>query len=136
MKKLLLLSIFLISALGHAAFSAEGEPPFVAAAGEDGVQRVEVLAGSYFFKPDHIIVKAGVPVELKVKQKPSIVPHNIVMKEKEAGMKFFVRLTASAKRVTFTPEETGKFAFYCDRRFLFFKSHRARGMEGVIEVVE
>ena len=29
--------------------------------GADGKQRVEILGGSYFFKPDHIIVKVNVP---------------------------------------------------------------------------
>ena len=28
------------------------------------MQRVRVVAGSYFFKPNHIVVKANVPVEL------------------------------------------------------------------------
>ncbi len=52
---------------------------------EDGVQRVEVVAGSYYFDPDHIVVTRGIPVELKVRKEPGIVPHNLVINGKEDG---------------------------------------------------
>jgi len=39
------------------------------------------------------------------------------------------------KTVTFTPEKTGKYEIYYDKRFLFFASHREKGMEGILEVV-
>jgi plastocyanin len=38
--------------------------------------------------------------------------------------------------IKFTPTKIGKYAMYCDKKLLWFKSHRERGMEGVIEVVE
>lgn len=109
---------------------------YVAPVGEDGVQRVAVKAGEYFFDPAHIVVKVGVPVELTVSKEPGLF-HDIVMKEPEAGMDFKVQLDKDEPKVVkFTPTKTGKYPFYCDKRFLFFKSHRARGMEGVMEVVE
>jgi plastocyanin domain-containing protein len=37
--------------------------------------------------------------------------------------------------VTFTPKKVGKFQFYCDKKSIF-GSHRKKGMEGTIEVVE
>lgn len=115
------------------AFSAE-ENVFVAETGPDGVQRVEITAGSYFFKPEHIVVKAGVPVELAIRNESRIVPHNFVMKSPEAGMEFSEALSNSLTIMRFTPARPGKYTFYCDRKLLFFKSHRDRGMEGVIEV--
>jgi len=100
----------------------------------NGVQRVEITAGSYFFKPEHIIVKAGVPVELAIRNESRLVPHNFVMKSPEAGMEFSEKLSDSLTIVRFTPSLPGKYTFYCDKKLLFFKSHRDRGMEGVIQV--
>ncbi|MEK7196516.1 MAG: quinol oxidase, partial [Nitrospirota bacterium] len=36
---------------------------FKATVDKDGVQRVEVIGGEYFFEPYHIIVKINMPVE-------------------------------------------------------------------------
>jgi hypothetical protein len=36
--------------------------------------------------------------------------------------------------VRFTPMVTGSFSIYCDKKLLFFKSHREKGMEAVLEV--
>ena len=102
----------------------------------DGVQRVELLGGGYFFNPNHIIVKVNVPVQLKVKKESGIVPHNIVMKSPEAGIVFDEPLGSEPKVIRFTPASTGKYPFYCSKRFLFFESHREKGMEGVLDVVE
>jgi plastocyanin len=110
--------------------------PVRARIGEDGVQRVEVVGGGYFFRPDRIIVKVGVPVELTFTRQSKVVPHNFVIDATDAGMEVEVTLTVEPKSVIFTPARTGDYPFYCDRRLLFFKSHRARGMEGTILVVD
>jgi hypothetical protein len=36
--------------------------------------------------------------------------------------------------VKFTPAVAGTFAIYCDKKLLFFKSHREKGQEGTLEV--
>lgn len=102
----------------------------------DGIQRVEVLGGGYFFRPNHIIVKVNVPVELKVRKEGGIVPHDIVIDSPEAGMKASESLSSDPKVMTFTPTKVGKYPFYCSKKPPFFKSHREKGMEGIIEVVE
>ena len=102
----------------------------------DGVQRVEITGGSYYYEPDHIIVKVNVPVELTFKKTPGIAPHNILIKAHEAGIEINEDMSVGTKTVTFTPAMTGKFAIFCDKRFLFFKNHREKGMEGVLEVEE
>lgn len=109
---------------------------FRAAADADGVQRVEIVGGSYHFRPDHIVVEVNHPVELKVKKERGLTPHNIVLKAPEAGIDFEVPLGEEATTIRFTPTKTGVFKFYCNKRLLFFKSHRDRGMEGELEVVE
>jgi plastocyanin len=100
-----------------------------------GVQRVEIVGGSYFFKPNHIVVKVNIPVELKVSKEPSLVPHDIVAKSPEAGIEFQETLSSAPKTITFTPTKVGQYPFYCSKKAPFSKSHREKGMEGVIEVV-
>lgn len=107
-----------------------------AAIDKDGVQRVEILGGGYFFKPDHIIVKVNVPVELKIRKEAGIVPHNFVIDAPDAGMKVEESLSEEPKVVRFTPTKVGNYPFYCSKKLLFFHSHRDKGMEGVLEVTE
>lgn len=102
----------------------------------DGVQRVDIVGGGYFFNPNHIIVKVNVPVELKIRKESGIVPHNFVLKAAEMGLDQEISLGTEPKVVRFTPTKAGKYPFYCSKKLLFFESHREKGMEGVLEVVE
>ncbi len=131
-------SIFIVLILSLFAVSDTGaeEDAFKAIVDSDGVQRAEVLAGEYFFKPNHIVVKKNVPVELNVRKEPTIVPHDFVIKAPEAGIDILEPLSKEPKSIKFTPKKTGKYPFYCDKKLIFSKSHREKGMEGVLEVVE
>jgi plastocyanin len=106
-----------------------------AVVGADGKQRVEVLGGSYFFKPDHIIVKVNVPVVLSIRREWGIVPHTFVLKMPDSGVMIDESLSTDPKTVEFTPKVTGKYTFYCRNKFLFFKSHEEKGMKGILEVI-
>ena len=112
------------------------EKTFRAVISEDGAQHVDVVGGSYFFDPNHIIVRVNVPVELKVRKEPGIIPHDIVMKSPEAGMDFKESLDTDPKTIRFMPTNVGTYPFYCDKKLLFFESHRGKGMKGVIDVVQ
>ena len=114
----------------------DNEKRVVAAIGADGVQRVEILGGSYYFDPNHIVVTVNRPVELSVKKEPGATPHNIVLQAPETGIEFSESLGKEPKIITFTPTTTGTYPFACAKRFLFFKSHKNRGMKGILEVVE
>ncbi len=109
---------------------------FTATVDQDGVQRISMTGGEYFFEPNHIIVKVNMPVELSVKKTSGFVPHNIIIDAPEAGIEVNQNIGKDPVIIKFTPQKTGRYPFYCDKRFLFFKDHRARGMEGVIEVIE
>ncbi|MBN3816470.1 quinol oxidase, partial [Paraburkholderia sp. Se-20369] len=102
----------------------------------DGVQRVAIVGGSYFFRPNHVIVKARVPVELTVSSEAGLISHNVVIDAPQAGIAVRTGLATTPKTLRFTPTQAGRFAYYCTHRLLFFKSHRDRGMEGVLEVEE
>jgi plastocyanin len=132
-KKLLLVIAAVVGALCLAA-AAPG-PATVVPIGKDGVQRVEIVGGSYFFKPNHIVVKVNIPVELKVSKESGLVPHDIVAKSPEAGIVFQESLSKTPKIIKFTPTKVGKYPMYCTKKAPFSKSHREKGMEGVIEVV-
>ena len=109
----------------------------VATMGADGVQRVEVVGASYYFNPNVIIVKVNVPVELTVKKAGGSTPHSIFLKAPEAGIDFDVNLGKEPKTIKFTPTKVGKYEFWCTKRApLSKKSHKERGMTGVLEVVE
>jgi len=102
---------------------------------QDGVQRVEIVSGSYFYRPNHIVVKVNVPVEMKVSKESGVVPHDIVAKSPEAGIEFQESLGTSPRTIKFTPTRVGTYPFWCSHKAPFSKSHREKGMEGVIEVV-
>lgn len=112
------------------------EKRVVAMVNADGIQRVEVLGGGYYFDPNVIVVKVNVPVELVVKKAGGITPHDIVLKAPEAGINFAEDLSTDLKVIRFTPTKTGMYHFECSKQLLFFKSHKDRGMHGVLEVVE
>jgi plastocyanin len=132
-KKLLFVIVAVVGALFLAA--AAQETVTVVPVGKDGVQRVAIVGGSYFFKPNHIVVKVNIPVELTVSKESGLVPHDIVAKSPEAGIVFQETLSSTPKIIKFTPTKVGKYPLYCSKKAPFSKSHREKGMEGVIEVV-
>lgn len=111
------------------------EKRFVATIDDSGVQRADLVGGEYFFDPNYIIVKVNIPVELKVTKTSSYIPHNLVANSPEAGIDFRLDLKGDAQTIRFTPTKTGKYPIYCDESLLWFKTHREKGMEGLIEVV-
>ena len=130
---LLVIPILLVLALVPAM--AEGQRTVTARVDADGVQRVPVAAGSYFYDPSHIIVKANTKVELTVMKEGGLTPHDIQMKSPEAGMEFSEGLSSTPKVISFTPTKPGTYPFFCGKKPPLGKSHRERGMEGIIEVV-
>ena len=112
------------------------DKPYRAVMDADGVQQVNILAGDYFFRPSHIIVQVNVPVRFVVRVERGIVPHGLVLKAPEANISIDEDLSRESQTFTFTPSAPGRYAFYCPKKLLFFKSHREHGMEGILEVVE
>jgi plastocyanin len=120
-----------------AVFAAHaGDKRFVAVVDDDGVQRVRMIGGEYYFDPNVVVVKVNVPVELHVRKAVGIAPHDIVLKASEAGIDVAEELDGKEKIISFTPTKTGSYPFECSKRFLFFESHKDQGMHGVLEVVE
>lgn len=137
MRRLTSLSVVTILLLGFLANNARTEEKkVVASIGTDGVQRVEMVGGSYFFDPNYVIVKVNVPVEIKVKKESGMVPHDFVLKAPEAGIDVRVDLGKEPQTIRFTPTKVGEYPFYCAKKLLFFESHREKGMKGILKVQE
>jgi len=128
------LLLVLFSGAGYAQES--GQKVFNTIVDADGVQRVAVSAGEYFFDPNYIVVKVNTPVEMSIRKTGGFVPHNIVIDAPGAGLAFDESIGKDDKVIRFTPTKTGEYPFYCTKRFLFFKSHRGKGMEGILKVIE
>ncbi|WP_175820423.1 MULTISPECIES: quinol oxidase [unclassified Burkholderia] len=131
MMKGLVLAAFLT---GTMLARADGDPPVRVPVDADGVQRVAIVGGSYFFRPNHVIVRAHAPVELTVSAEAGVVPHSFEIDAPQAGITVRTELATTPRTFRFTPMQPGRFAYYCTHRLLFFRSHRERGMEGVLDV--
>ncbi|MDH5190230.1 MAG: cupredoxin domain-containing protein [Gammaproteobacteria bacterium] len=130
MKILLMISIFTLHLI--IASSAQSELS-VAKINESGIQVITIDSDSYSFTPDHVIVKAGVPVIFNVINLSGFVPHDLIIDDPESGLNIEQSLD-DVTTIEFTPMKKGKFAFYCGKKLLFFESHREKGMHGILEV--
>jgi plastocyanin domain-containing protein len=134
--KIIIISIFLIALSAAGVTGSEQESQIFKASIDGGIQKVSILGGSYFFKPNHIIVKVNVPVHLSIQKESGMVPHNIVIKAPEAGIDVEEAMKTKVKTIKFTPTQTGTYKVFCSKKLLFFASHEKKGMEGILEVIE
>lgn len=118
-----------------AAAGASAQEPKAAQEQKDGAQRVTLVGGSYFFKPNHIVVKVNMPVELLASRESGMTPHNLIIKAPEAGVVVEEDLGTEPKKIVFTATKVGKYPIYCGKKLPFMAGHREKGMEGVLEVV-
>jgi len=128
-------AVFALAVMLGAWSAIAQEPASPVKPDADGVQRITLTAGSYFFKPGRIVVKANVPVELLASRESGITPHNLVIKAEEAGVMIEEDLATEPKKIVFTATRTGKYPFYCSKKLPFMAGHREKGMEGLLEVV-
>lgn len=109
--------------------------PVVVLAADTDVQKFTIHLGDYRFHPDAIEVVAGQPVELTLINDDKITPHNFTLQDPNAGMDLSANVSAgNSATLSFTPQTAGSYVFYCNKKLLFLKSHRERGMEGKLTV--
>ncbi len=136
MKKISCTVIVLLGLILSAQGLLAADQPFIVNIGPDGIQRVEIVGGSYFFKPSYILVKAHVPVEISIRKEGGLIPHDFVLNAPEAGMDFKVELSSETRIIRFTPAKPGKYEFHCDKKSPFSsQTHAEKGMKGILEVV-
>jgi len=134
MKKLAFLVICLI--VIFPSFYLNAQPVDYQAKIEDGIQKVQITAAEYSFTPNRIAVKVNMPVELSVKKEAGFVPHNITLNAPDAGIDFSESLSTEPITIKFTPTKAGEYTFFCNKKLPFSKSHREKGMEGILIVRE
>lgn len=127
-----------LCAVLFAAATASAEiAPVRPTPGADGVQRVEIVGGSYYFRPARVVVKAGQPVELSVRlEGMGGAPHRFVLEDPGGQRLADLTLGGQSQQIRFTPAASGHYLYYCPNRLLFFRDHRQRGMAGQLDVEE
>ncbi len=93
-----------------------------------GIQRVELNMHSYYFEPSRIVVHTGLPVELVLKNRAKLVPHNVTFVDTSFAKSEGAWLGTG--HLKFTPQRQGEFEFYCK-----VDAHAKKGMTGVLVVV-
>ena len=100
-----------------------------------GVQRVDMDLGDYQFHPKIVSIAAGTAAEWVLTNRDAITPHNFIVEAPEAGMEVDLDVPAGkSATIVLRPTRPGTYTFYCDKKLLFFPSHREKGMEGQIDV--
>ncbi len=96
---------------------------------------IQVTLGDYRFKPDSITVDSGETVQLELTNTDSLTPHNFTLKDAPAGLDVDIDVSAGKTEIVdITPLAPGTYKYYCNKKLLFMKSHRDRGMEGTLVV--
>lgn len=128
---------FLTASIAHSDTQGPrtNSEPVVAETGADGIQRLEVTLDSYSFAPAYIIVQAGKPVELKLRNVTTITPHNFTLEAIADGLDLHKDVApGETETLSFSAPKPGLYDFYCDKKLLFFPSHKEKGMIGKLEV--
>ena len=93
-----------------------------------GVQRVVVHMHSFYFDPNRIVVHAGHPVELVLKNSAKLIPHNFTIADSAISVSAGAWLRAG--HIRFTPMTPGSYEFFCH-----VDHHAKKGMTGTLVVV-
>ena len=129
------LMISVVATIVDAAEPVLSSPSMTIPVAENGMQRATIALDSYSFTPNHLIVKAGQPVELTLTSVTTIIPHNFIVKDPTGDLSVEQEVGAGKTvTITFTPTQRGTFPIYCDKRLWPLPSHRDKGMEGKLEV--
>lgn len=95
----------------------------------NGVQQIEVDMHSYYFEPNRIVVHAGKPVDLVLKNRSLIVPHNFTIADSVISVSES-KWGPGSGHVRFTPTTPGEYGFFCHK-----SGHSKKGMKGTLVVV-
>ena len=125
--------VLALAALAAGCSSGNGRPVQEVKVVPDasGVQKVEVVAHSFWFEPNRIVVKANEPVELHVKNGGPFIPHNMTCVAPQAGIQLDEGLGMfwDGETAKFTPTTPGEYPFFCKK-----DGHAKKGMKGTIVV--
>ena len=99
------------------------------------VQPLVIHLGDYRFEPAEVRLDAGQPAVLRLVNSDRMVPHNFTLEAGNGIDPIDVDVAAGETvDVELKPLSAGRYTFYCDKKMVFMKSHRAKGMEGSLIV--
>lgn len=94
-------------------------------------QTISIMMENYAFIPSEVIVEAGNTIMLSLTNQSFLVPHNFLLDDPHSVRLVDLDISSGDTRVVvLTVTEPGIYPFYCDKKLLFFPSHREQGMEG------
>lgn len=97
---------------------------------------IEVTLGDYRYMPRNIQLVVEQPVVLHLVNADAFTPHNFTLKDDSDGLDIDIEIPAGkAVNVNLMPLFAGSHTFYCNKKLLWMKSHREKGMEGTLTVV-
>jgi plastocyanin len=130
-----ILSLLAIAILAGCGTSGRDRPAVeTSAVTSGGVQVARISLHSFYYEPNRVVVKVGIPVELKLEKKSLFVPHNFSLYAPEAGIQVnrnvgTLGFLPGGATVRFTPTKPGEYEFSCGKH-----NHAAKGMRGTLIV--
>ena len=104
-------------------------------ASDDAIPVIDLKLGDYRFMPQEIQLSANQPAILRLVNTDSVTPHNFTMETNSGSAAVDVDLLGGESvEVKLPPLSAGRYTFFCSNKLLFMKSHREKGMEGILIV--
>lgn len=96
---------------------------------------IEITLDSYTITPNTINIKVNEPVTFRVHNAATFIPHDLVIHAPDAGINVKIDVKAGkTATASFTPIQAGTYQMYCDKDPPIGKSHREKGMHGMLIV--
>ena len=104
-------------------------------ASDDATPVIELELGDYRFSPREIQLSTNQSAILRLVNTDSVTPHNFIMETgNDSPIVEVDLLGGESVEVKLPPLPAGRYTFYCSNKLLFMKSHREKGMEGILIV--
>lgn len=130
---MLLAAAVLVVGLSGCATPGTGRLPSLGVAELTGnVQVARLKLESYYFEPNRLMVKVGVPVRLILDNSTLLAGHDFSLFAPDANLELDVYVPARQQvTVQFVAEKVGEYRYYCN-----IDDHAERGMAGTLVVVD
>jgi plastocyanin len=104
-------------------------------ASDDATPVIELELSDYRFSPREIQLSTNQSAILRLVNTDSVTPHNFIMETgNDSPIVEVDLLGGETVEVKLPPLPAGRYTFYCSNKLLFMKSHREKGMEGILIV--
>ena len=103
---------------------------------QDELRVIEIRLGDYRFTPGEIHIAADQPAVLQLINTDTITPHNFTLIASDDMAVIDVDLLGGeSTEIKLKALPAGRYTFYCANKLPFMKSHRDRGMSGILVII-